>query len=196
MHALARQLPALAGTAERRMAGSLGFRPKARSGGSCRLDQSERSADFVYPQAGRDGHARSSAGGNDRQRCTGRYRRRRPLRSRQPISRARRCLSACLCHRGARTMKISFAEGLARAIYESLSAEPRVVLVGSGFMALNPAARAMLEPTLKDFSDRIHVTPISELALAGAGIGAAMAGLRPVVDLLTGRFLFPAFPPA
>jgi len=68
------------------------------------------------------------------------------------------------------------------------------VLVGSGFMGLNTAARAMLEPTLKDFSDRIHVTPISELALAGAGVGAAMAGLRPVVDLSTGSFIFQAFP--
>jgi len=91
-------------------------------------------------------------------------------------------------------MKISFAEGLAKAIYESLSADPRVLLVGSGFMGLNTAARAMLEPTLKDFSDRIHVTPISELALAGAGVGAAMAGLRPVVDLSTGSFIFQAFP--
>lgn len=91
-------------------------------------------------------------------------------------------------------MKISFAEGLTKAIYESLSADPRVVLIGSGFMGLNTAARAMLEPTLKDFSNRIHVTPISELALAGAGIGAAMAGLRPVVDLSTGSFIFEAFP--
>ena len=91
-------------------------------------------------------------------------------------------------------MNISYAEGLAKAIYKSLSADPRVVLIGSGFMGLNSAARAMLEPTLKDYSDRILVTPISELALAGAGIGAAMAGLRPVVDLSTGSFIFEAFP--
>jgi acetoin:2,6-dichlorophenolindophenol oxidoreductase subunit beta len=91
-------------------------------------------------------------------------------------------------------MKISFAEGLAKAIYESLAADPRVVLIGSGFMGLNSAARAMLEPALKDFPGRILVTPISELALAGAGIGAAMAGLRPVVDLSTGSFVFQAFP--
>ncbi len=91
-------------------------------------------------------------------------------------------------------MKISFAEGFTKAIYESLSADPRVVLIGSGFMGLNSAARAMLEPALKDFSHRVHVTPISELALAGAGVGAAMAGLRPVVDLSTGSFIFQAFP--
>ena len=91
-------------------------------------------------------------------------------------------------------MKISFAEGLAKAIYESLEADPRVLLIGSGFMGLNNAARAMLEPALKDFSERVFVTPISELALAGAGIGAATAGQRPIVDLSTGSFVFQAFP--
>ncbi len=91
-------------------------------------------------------------------------------------------------------MKISFAEGIAKAIYECLAADPRVVSIGSGFMGLNSAARAMLDPALKDFADRFLVTPISELALAGAGIGAAMAGLRPLVDLSTGSFIFQAFP--
>ncbi len=91
-------------------------------------------------------------------------------------------------------MKISFAQGLAKAIYESLAGDPNVVLIGSGFMGLNSAARAMLEPALKDFADRILVTPISELALAGAGIGAAMCGQRPLVDLSTGSFIFEAFP--
>ncbi len=91
-------------------------------------------------------------------------------------------------------MKINFAEGLAKAIYESLAADPNVVLIGSGFMGLNNAARAMLDPALRDFSDRVFVTPISELALAGAGIGAAMCGQRPVVDLSTGSFIFEACP--
>ena len=90
-------------------------------------------------------------------------------------------------------MKITFAEGLAKAIYESLAADPRVVLIGSGFMGLNVAARQMLEPALREFSDRILVTPVSELALAGAGIGAAACGQRPVVDLSTGSFIFQAF---
>lgn len=91
-------------------------------------------------------------------------------------------------------MKISFAEGLAKAIYESLAADARVTLIGSGFMGLNNAARELLDPVLKGFSDRIFVTPISELALAGAGIGAALAGQRALVDLSTGSFVFQAFP--
>ncbi len=90
-------------------------------------------------------------------------------------------------------MKISFAEGLARAISESLAADSRVLLIGSGFVGLNTEARALLEPALREFSDRILVAPVSELALAGAGIGAALAGQRPAVDLSTGSFIFQAF---
>jgi pyruvate dehydrogenase E1 component beta subunit len=90
-------------------------------------------------------------------------------------------------------MKITFAEGLAKAIHESLVADPRVVLIGSGFMGLNEAARPLLDPMLREFSDRILITPVSELALAGAGIGAAACGQRPIVDLSTGSFIFQAF---
>ncbi|MCC6887511.1 MAG: alpha-ketoacid dehydrogenase subunit beta [Hyphomicrobiales bacterium] len=91
-------------------------------------------------------------------------------------------------------MKISFAEGLARAIRESLASDPHVMLIGSGFMGLNTAARAQMDPVLERFADRVFVTPISELALAGAAIGAAMGGQRPLVDLSTGSFIFQAFP--
>jgi pyruvate dehydrogenase E1 component beta subunit len=90
-------------------------------------------------------------------------------------------------------MKISFAEGLAKAIHESLAGDRRVMLIGSGFMGLNTAARASLDPVLEGFAERIFMTPISELALAGAAIGAAMGGQRPIVDLSTGSFIFQAF---
>ena len=90
-------------------------------------------------------------------------------------------------------MKMTFAEGLARAIYESLAADPRVVLIGSSFMGLNMSARKLMEPAERKYSDRMLVTPVSELALAGAGIGAAMCGQRPMVDFGTGSFMFQAF---
>ena len=90
-------------------------------------------------------------------------------------------------------MRISYAQGLAMAISESLAADPRVLLIGSGFVGLNMEARALLEPALREFSDRILVTPVSELALAGAGIGAAVAGQRVAVDLSTGSFIFQAY---
>jgi len=90
-------------------------------------------------------------------------------------------------------MKITFAEGLAKAIYESLAGDPRVLLIGSGFMGLNMAARKLMEPAVREFAERMLPTPVSELALAGAGIGAAACGQRPVVDLGTGSFIFQAF---
>src|SRR5208282_5549245 len=60
-------------------------------------------------------------------------------------------------------------------------------------MGLNKAAREMLDPIVREFADRILITPVSELALAGAGIGAAVSGQRPLVDLSTGSFIFQAF---
>ena len=91
-------------------------------------------------------------------------------------------------------MKITFAEGLAKAIYESLETDTRTMLIGSGFMGLNPVAQKTMEPILKDFAGRIFVAPISELGIAGAAIGAALAGQRPLVDLSTGSFIFQAYP--
>ena len=41
--------------------------------------------------------------------------------------------------------------------------------------------------------ERVIDTPISELGVAGAGVGAAATGLRPVVDLMFGTFLYLAF---
>ena len=90
-------------------------------------------------------------------------------------------------------MRISFAEGLAKAIYESLAADPRVLLIGSNFMGLNTEAKQLMNPVVSEFANRVMVAPISELGLAGAGIGAAVAGRRPVVDINTGSFIFQAF---
>ena len=90
-------------------------------------------------------------------------------------------------------MRISFAEGLARAIHESLAADRRVLLIGSNFMGLNAAAKQLMNPVISEFADRVLVAPVSELGLAGAGIGAAVAGRRPVVDINTGSFIFQAF---
>lgn len=90
-------------------------------------------------------------------------------------------------------MKMSYVQGVARAIGEALAADPRVLLIGAGFVGLNAGARQHLAPIIRDHADRILPTPVSELALAGAGIGAALAGQRPLVDLSTGSFIFQAY---
>ena len=90
-------------------------------------------------------------------------------------------------------MKITYAQGIAMALTEALAADPNVLMIGSGFMGLSPSARDLLNPLLRDYPERIFVTPISELGLAGAAIGAAACGQRPVVDLGTGSFILEAF---
>ena len=69
--------------------------------------------------------------------------------------------------------------------------DPRVFLIGEDVrIGVFPSTRGLHA----EFGDkRVIDTPISELAVAGAGIGAAVTGLRPIVDLMFGTFLYLAF---
>lgn len=91
-------------------------------------------------------------------------------------------------------MRLTFAQALARALNDALAADPNVVLLGSGFAGLNVEERQMLTPIMEKYASRVMPTSISELGVAGACVGAALGGLRPVVDLTTGSFIFQAFP--
>lgn len=91
-------------------------------------------------------------------------------------------------------MKMKFYQALALGIEHALEQDPRVVLFGSGFGGLSPEAIQSFAPMLETFADRVMVTPISELGLAGAAVGASLAGSRPLVDLSTGSFLLQALP--
>ncbi len=90
-------------------------------------------------------------------------------------------------------MKMTFAEAIAKALYDSFAADPRVLAIGSNFMGLNATAKLLMNPIASDFSSRIMTAPVSELGMAGAGVGAAVAGRRPIVDINTGSFIFQAF---
>lgn len=88
--------------------------------------------------------------------------------------------------------QITYAEAMVEALDEVLQADERVTLIGSYFLGLSP--RRVLLNTLRDkFPDRVFDPPISEAGYCGLGIGAAMAGERPIVDVGTSSFLFQAF---
>ena len=91
------------------------------------------------------------------------------------------------------TREMTFAEAMADALRACLAADERLVVFGGGFAGLTSAAR-YFAPLLAEFPDRFLAPPIAELGVAGMGAGAAMAGLRPIVDLGTGSFAFEAFP--
>lgn len=84
--------------------------------------------------------------------------------------------------------ELTYAEALAEGLAEILEADDRVVLFGAGMGA--PAGRLIRER----YADRFTNPPISEIGYCGIAIGAAMAGLRPIVAISTATFSFEAFP--
>ncbi len=91
------------------------------------------------------------------------------------------------------TRMLRYAEALAEAVDEVLSEDARVVLIGARFTGQTPSARVM-DPVMRKHPDRITWPPVSELAYCGVAIGAAMAGLRPIVELSTATFSYEAVP--
>ncbi len=88
--------------------------------------------------------------------------------------------------------ELTCAEALGEALVEALEANPEVVIIGAGF-AGTEEHRAAFAP-LRRFSDRVLTPPIAELGYCGIAIGAAMAGMRPVVPVGTASFIYEALP--
>ena len=70
------------------------------------------------------------------------------------------------------------------AIREEMARDPRVVFIGEDI------ALYAQTPMLADFADRLWSTPISENGFVGMAVGAAMTGLRPIVDLTVANFAY------
>ncbi|MCH7626761.1 MAG: alpha-ketoacid dehydrogenase subunit beta [Chloroflexi bacterium] len=79
-------------------------------------------------------------------------------------------------------------EAVARGLREYLDSEEKAFIMGEDVGAYG-GAYAVTRGFLEDYGpERIKDTPISESVIVGSGIGAAMAGLRPVVELMTINF--------
>lgn len=84
--------------------------------------------------------------------------------------------------------KTTYREALRQAHREALTADPRVFLMGED-VGKYGGSYAVSKGLLDEFgAERIRDTPLSELAFVGAGIGAALAGLRPIVEVMTVNF--------
>jgi pyruvate dehydrogenase E1 component beta subunit len=90
-------------------------------------------------------------------------------------------------------MMATYAEGMNRGLREVLTEDSRVYLMGQAFFGLTKY-RALTAKIREDFPGRFWLPPIAETGYAGTGIGAAISGLRPIVDLATASFIFQAFP--
>ena len=85
-------------------------------------------------------------------------------------------------------VKITLREGISRGLKEALDNDSRVFIMGEDVGAYG-GAYAVTRGFLKEYGiERIKDTPISESVIVGAGVGAAMAGLRPIVEIMTINF--------
>jgi pyruvate dehydrogenase E1 component beta subunit len=81
-----------------------------------------------------------------------------------------------------------YREALNQAIREEMEADERVFIMGEDIGVFQGAFK-VTQGLLEEFGDkRVRDTPISENTIVGAGVGAAMAGLRPIVELMTINF--------
>ena len=86
------------------------------------------------------------------------------------------------------TRRISYREAMRAAMHEALSKDPRVFLMGED-VGRYGGTYAFSKGFLDAFGpERIRDTPLSELGFVGAGIGAALGGLRPIVEVMTVNF--------
>jgi pyruvate dehydrogenase E1 component beta subunit len=84
--------------------------------------------------------------------------------------------------------EIQFREALREAMVEEMRRDPKVLLMGEEVAEYNGAYKVS-QGMLDEFGpDRVLDTPISELGFAGVGVGAAMNGIRPIVEFMTFNF--------
>jgi pyruvate dehydrogenase E1 component beta subunit len=82
----------------------------------------------------------------------------------------------------------SYREAVREAIRDALRADDHVFLMGEDVGAYG-GCYAVSKGLLEEFGpERIRDTPLSELAFVGAGIGAALGGMRPIVEIMTVNF--------
>jgi pyruvate/2-oxoglutarate/acetoin dehydrogenase E1 component len=89
--------------------------------------------------------------------------------------------------------EMRYREALGAALKEELQRDERVMVMGEDIGVFGGAFK-VTEGLLEEFGEkRIRDTPISENTIVGIGVGAAMTGLRPVVELMTINFALLAF---
>lgn len=87
------------------------------------------------------------------------------------------------------TRELTFAEAIREALAEEMRRDPRVLILGEDVAEAGTPFK-VLSGLVEEFgTSRVVDTPISEAGFTGVGVGAAMTGLRPVVDIMFGDFL-------
>jgi pyruvate dehydrogenase E1 component beta subunit len=85
--------------------------------------------------------------------------------------------------------ELTYREAVRDALMTAMRADDDVFIMGEDIAEMG-GSMAVTQGLLDEFGpDRVRNTPISEMAIVGTGIGAAMAGMRPVVEIMYEDFL-------
>src|SRR5512144_1981401 len=85
-------------------------------------------------------------------------------------------------------VRMTYREAVRAAVREALHKDSRVFLMGEDVGAYG-GCYAVSKGCLAEFGpERVRDTPLSESAFVGAGIGAAIGGMRPIVEIMTVNF--------
>jgi pyruvate/2-oxoglutarate/acetoin dehydrogenase E1 component len=89
--------------------------------------------------------------------------------------------------------EMRYREALNQALREEMEADEKVFIMGEDIGVFQGAFK-VTQGLLEEFGEkRVRDTPISENTIVGTGVGAAIAGLRPIVELMTVNFALLAF---
>ena len=87
------------------------------------------------------------------------------------------------------TREITYGEAIREALAEEMRHDPRVFILGEDVAEAGTPFK-VLSGLVEEFGpERVMDTPISEAGITGISVGAAMTGLRPVVDIMFGDFI-------
>jgi len=85
--------------------------------------------------------------------------------------------------------EITFAQAVNEALAEEMRRDARVFVIGEDVAEAGTPFK-VLSGLVREFgTERVIDSPISEAGIAGIGVGAAMTGMRPVVDIMFGDFI-------
>jgi pyruvate dehydrogenase E1 component beta subunit len=88
---------------------------------------------------------------------------------------------------------LSLREALNQAMTEEMERDPTVFLMGEEVAEYNGAYKVSKGMLAKFGPDRVVDSPISEAGFCGLGVGAAMTGMRPIIEMMTWNFAIQAF---
>src|ERR1700726_4026587 len=95
----------------------------------------------------------------------------------------------CMPEQAPQDRELTFAQAVREALAEEMRRDSRVCIFGEDVAEAGTPFK-VLSGLVEEFgSERVLDTPISEAGFTGMGVGAAMTGLRPVVDIMFGDFL-------